>query len=373
MPQTHSEENEALPRLFQLMSFAPSRAAFSWEAWDPIKVVSAADLPPYLILGNRDDGGFERRADGWIGRWIGTSSSINFTVIYSASEHRYEISQRWFDVEGRAGFYSAKTRLDRSILQGLYMQFPSAWDAKAKERLEAEFQLTYFEQPTEAFNMCGMPDGPLRSVVFPLPVESLRLAREWLQALSRQHFPYPIAAKAVLISQSINYVEGKAPDWTRDEGQVFFASLRDAGFPPNGPPVREVAPNGSAAWTLRRSIYAVFVKVPFAGLVDLLSRAASPNGPIRRRSDEELGVDMTPIVIPTAFEYQVSDLHVWDRQETTRCFWHFSRAADRNTLLRMEAQTISDGSSAKLLEQAEKIGAQAISDFEKLVREANAG
>ena len=122
----------------------------------------------------------------------------------------------------------------------------------------------------------------------------------------------------MLISQSINYVEGKAPEWTRDEGQVFYSSLNDSGFPPNGLPVREVAQNGSAAWTLRRSIYAVLVDLPFAGLADFLTRAASAKGPIRRLSDEELGIGMTPIVIPATFEYQVSDLHVWDRQETTR-------------------------------------------------------
>jgi hypothetical protein len=131
-----------------------------------------------------------------------------------------------------------------------------------------------------------------------------------------------------------------------------------------------VAQDGSAAWTLRRSIYAVFVAVPFAGLVDFLTRAASPKGPVRRRSDEELGIGMTPIVIPAMFEYQVSDLHVWDRQETTRCFWHCSRVVDRDALLQMEARTITDGSSERLLEQAEEIGAHAISEFEKLIREA---
>jgi hypothetical protein len=79
---------------------------------------------------------------------------------------------------------------------------------------------------------------------------------------------------------------------------------------------------------------------------------------------------MTPIVIPATFEYQVSDLHVWDRQETTRCFWHFSRVADRDALLQMEAQTITDGSSERLLEQAEAIGAHALSEFERLIGES---
>ena len=244
---------------------------------------------------------------------------------------------------------------------------------RAKESLEAEFQLTYFEQPTEAFNMCGIPDGPFRSVVFPLSIHNLRHAREWLQSLiAERPFPYPVAAKAMLISQSINYVEGKAPEWTRDEGQVFYSSLNDSGFPPNGLPVREVAQSGSAAWTLRRSIYAVLVDLPFAGLADFLTRAASAKGPIRRLSDEDLGIGMTPIVIPATFEYQVSDLHVWDRQETTRCFWHFCRVADRDALLQMEAQTITDGSSERLLEQAEEIGAHARSEFERLIGESSA-
>ena len=82
------------------------------------------------------------------------------------------------------------------------------------------FQLMSF---APAFNLCGVPDGPFRSLVFPMSVHNLRHAREWLQSLiAERPFPYPVAAKAMLISQSINYVEGKAPEWTRDEGQVIL-------------------------------------------------------------------------------------------------------------------------------------------------------
>ena len=100
---------------------------------------------------------------------------------------------------------------------------------RAKESLEAEFQLTYFEQPTEAFNMCGIPDGPFRSVVFPLSVHNLRHAREWLQSLiAERPFPYPVAAKAMLISQSINYVEGKAPHQSLfGSGKVCYRKRSD--------------------------------------------------------------------------------------------------------------------------------------------------
>ena len=164
-------------------------------------------------------------------------------------------------------------------------------NAFAKQILEKEFQITYFEQPSEALNFIGMPDGPFRAVAFPISVQSLRRVRQWLQALIEERpFAYPISVKAQLVHQSINFVEGKAPAWTTNQGQVFFCSLDDTGLSPNGFPVREVAQDGSAAWTLRRQTYVIFIDLPFAGLLDFLSRLMSENGPIRRRNQQELAI-----------------------------------------------------------------------------------
>ena len=332
----------------------------------------AGERPSYLILGDKDDDGFELSLTGWVARWEGTMPSTNFTVRYSAGDHRYQISQSWCGIEGRVGFYSAQTRLDQLILQTLLSQFPPAWDAFAKQILEKEFQITYFEQSSEALNFIGMPDGPFRAVAFPISVQSLRRVRQWLQALIEERpFAYPISVKAQLVHQSINFVEGKAPAWTTNQGQVFFCSLDDTGLSPNGFPVREVAQNGSAAWTLRRRTYVIFIDLPFAGLLDFLSRLMSENGPIRRRNQQELAIGMTPIVIPAGFECQARHLDLWDEGKTTRCFWHLSKDGDTDELLKLEAQqTLVENAAEELLKIAEEISSHVLGEFDAMLGNA---
>jgi hypothetical protein len=90
----------------------------------------------------------------------------------------------------------------------------------------------------------------------------------------------------------------------------------------------------TAAWTLRRRIYVVFVKVPFAGLTEMLERLRSPEGPIRYRTDRDLTFDLQPVVFPQGFELQVKSIALWDRGRTTRCVWLLQSDSDPKVMAR---------------------------------------
>jgi hypothetical protein len=275
------------------------------------------DLPQYLILGNLDPSGFEYSAAGWTARWQGTEGDTHFDVAYKAAEDRYEIRQTWRGLDGGSCFYSTRVPLDQIIGRALYLQFPSDWDRAAKVLLEAEYQLTVVGQPKNLATFCGLPDGALRTIAFPIAVSNLRPVRQWLQeSISQSQLPYPVCVEAKLVFQALNYLEGKAPGWTAQEAVAFNQSVIETGLAPQGFPLRELTNDGPTAWTLRREIYYVFISLPFAGLTDFLQRMATENGPIRTARAPDLRFELRPVVLPAAFDIQTESMSLWDRART---------------------------------------------------------
>ena len=124
--------------------------------------------------------------------------------------------------------------------------------------------------------------------------------------------------------QALNYVEGKAPEWTRQEAALFSQSLLETGYcPPRAADPGErprrfggvdVAPGGLLAFhraAVRRA--------------DRLPRACVQ----RVRADPDhshpsLRFELQPIVMPIEFEYRSASLTLWDRLRTTRSFLRFA-------------------------------------------------
>ena len=237
-----------LPKFISLLRYAPKRSHHSWNNWSPELVRSVSDLPQYLVLGGIDASTFHLTSDGWFARWQGTEDDTHFDVTYKASEKRWEVQQTWCGIDGGLSRYPSKIPLDKLIAQTLYMQFPSSWDRVAKSRLEKEYQLTLVEQPENSYNLFGLPDGAFRTIVFPVSVRNLRPVQEWIRSIiCESPLTYPISVEAKLIFQVINYLEGKAPEWTSQEGTTFLNSIEETGLAPQAFPVREVAKDGSAA------------------------------------------------------------------------------------------------------------------------------
>lgn len=374
MTQSPLARQADLPKSVQLFRHTPSRDRFNWTQWDPTRVRAAADLPPYLILGDLDLTSFSKSAEGWSAKWQGGDADTHFDVEFQAPEHRYMLRQTWKGLDGGYSTCPARIPLDKLILETLYVQFPSNWDHAAKQLLEERFQVTVVEQPKDAYGFSGMPDGEFRTIAFPVAIKNLRLVRDWLgQVVAKSRLPYPVSAEAKLLFQAINYLEGKAPDWTATQVRLFNNSLSETGIAPAGFPVKETADDGSAAWTLRREVYVLFVALPFAGLADFLERMATTNGPIRLRSDANLRIELQPVVMPAGLELMTRSIAFWDKERTTRCFWQFAVATDA-TSTSIDPEVVEDDANAEaLLRTAETISAEVVDRIAAVMRKATGG
>jgi hypothetical protein len=278
------------------------------------------------------------------------------------------VGQTWQAIDGGSSYFSARTPLNQVIAQGLYAQFPDSWDRAAKTKLEEEYQVSFFEQPKDAYTFCGIPDGAFRTIVAPIAVGHFRQIHQWLKASAeRFELNYPVTAEAKLLFQAVNFLEGKAPDWTSQEGVVFNQSLLETGLVPQGLPVREEGNDGSAAWTLRRQIYFMHITMPFCWLTDFLQQMSTENGPIRAASDPELRFDLRPFVIPAGFEMQSESLAFWDHTRTTRSFIQFNSPESEKRLPIVEYTIENESNAASLIEQAEKISGEVTSAIEGLL------
>jgi hypothetical protein len=243
------------------------------------------------------------------------------------------------------------------------MTFPKGWDQEAKKSLEDIYQVKYQQEVKGLYNVCFLPDGAFRTIAFPVSVRNLRSLREWLEDVAESDdLTYPFSVEAKLIFQVVNYIEGKAPEWTQNESVVFGHSVSDTGLLPQAFPVREVASNGSSAWTLRRELYYVFIGLPFAGLSHFLELISSPKGPVRRQTDGLLRGELQPIIIPAAFELQVESFATTDKDKTTRTSLFFDNSDKPQNV---EVVKTPELSAEDDLNIAEVISATVVSAFEK--------
>lgn len=363
-----------LPRSVPLFRYAPDRRPFYWRDWSPAHVHSAEDLPQRLILGDLAPSTFERSAAGWSARWTGTEDLTYFDVAYKAETQQWEIRQTWCGLDGGFSTYPSRMPLDKLIGQTLYMQFPRNWDREAKSRLEADYQLTVIEQPKNLYSSWGIPDGAFRTIAFPIAVRNLRPVRQWLEEIiSGSPLAYPITVEAKLVFQALNYLEGKAPEWTSQQALAFNQSVVETGLAPQSFPVREESNDGSAAWTLRREIYFLFIGLPFAGVTDFLSRMATPNGPIRRAVDPSLRFELRPIVMPAALELQTESLAIWDTARTTRSFLQFAPPGQTRDVPKLEAVLEAERSAPATLAKIESISADVVAAIEHIFQQATGG
>ena len=374
MSSKNVNRQSELPKFISLLRYAPKRSHHSWKDWSPELVRSASDLPQYLVLGSIDPSIFHLSPEGWFARWQGTEDDTHFDVTYKASEKRWEVQQTWRGIDGGLSRYPAKIPLDKLIAQTLYMQFPSLWDRAAKSRLEKDYQLTLIEQPENGYNLFGLPDGAFRTIFFPVSVRNLRPVQEWIRSIINESpLTYPISIEAKLIFQVINYLEGKAPEWTSQEGTVFLNSIEETGLAPQAFPVREVAKDGSAAWTLRRDIYFLCISLPFAGLTDFLSRMSSENGPVRTTSDPIFRFELCPVIIPAGFEIHAESLALWDRDRTTRSFLQFTRPGEEKSVRTVEDVVETEKATDELLAKVEEISGDIVKSVSQVFEKVTQG
>ena len=318
------------PSSIHLLRYLPQRREFNWRALDPAAVRSGGDLPPYLILGELDEASFKRSDEGWSARWQGTGADTWLELAHDVAQQQWVAENRWRGIKGSITICKTCIPLPVVIGQVMFGRFPEKWDAAVKTLLEATYQLTVLVPPKEAPSICGIPDGPFRTLAFPLAVSELRAFRDRLrQCLERWQLPYPVAAEARLTYQGVCWHEGEAPGWadtTRPE-DAFRQSVQDTGLVPFGYPRRSEEPGKPAAWTHTRELYFVYLTLLFAGLTDLLHRLASSQGPIRKVDDPGLRFEWQPLVLSAGLEHLAADLTLDDDPRTTLVYLRFQPLA----------------------------------------------
>jgi hypothetical protein len=368
MTRSLADIQRELPRSVPLYRYLPQRRFFRWRGWDPSTVRGVSDLPPYLILGNLDPYSFELSRDGWSARWQGTEADTHIDVAYTAQGQRWEVRQTWCGLDGGFSTYPARIPLEQVIGESLYLKFPPLWDSEAKSGIEAAYQLTVIQEPEGALTFFGNPDGAFRTVLFPVAVRNLRIIREWIKHIAEESaLSYPLSVEAKRITQAINYVEGKAPGWTTEKVVLFRQSLLETGLVPFGLPHREEAEDGSAAWTLGRDIYFVFVTLPFAGLTDFLKRMASDYGPIRLNAERALRFTFQPLVIPGFLENQADKVVSWDRGETIRCIVYFETEGSDQAESVAQEGVYAEASVLATLDRVESVSAMLCEEMELIL------
>jgi hypothetical protein len=371
MIHTLLEQQAALPRSIPVCRYTPKRSQFSLRDWNPATVECAENLPQYLILGTLDRASFAKSADGWSARWQGTEEDTHFDVAYKAGDHRWWISQTWQGVGDGFTFFTADAPLGTVIAQCVYREFPRHWDLSAKQRLESEYQITVIEQAEKISSICGIPDGAFRTIVFPVDVNNIRKIEHAIHDSIKRSLPmYPIDVEAKLVTQAVNYLEGKAPEWTTRGDMVLIQSLIETGLIPHCLPVRETAKDGSAAWTLRREIYFLFIRLPFAGLTDFLARISSKSGPILRVTDRKIRFELRPVVMPAAVELEAEHLYLWDAGRTTRTFLQLSSPEHERGGPTAQDATENGNSPGAALVRAETISDEVVEAMEQVLRQA---
>ncbi len=360
-----------LPRLIPLVLKVPQRRPNDWTNWKPEDVKSSEDLPEYLMLGLLDEDTVDINVDGWFARWQGLELDTYFDVKFKRDAHRYEMKQVWCGVEGGFSFLPAQIPFQEVILQAvmsMYMKFPNGWDELAKSDLESRYQLKYMPQPTYYANMAGVPDGAFKSIVIPAAVRNLRPVKAWLESVTEEEeFSYPVSAEAKLLFQAINYVEGKAPDWTASPAALFDHSLRETGLVPHGFPVRE-SDKDSTAWTLRRDVYVLHIFVPFAGLNDLLEKLTTKTGPIQDVGEDSLPIEISPVVLPAGFEFQSKKISYWNSDGSIRSTLVFKREDGTDMVDSVEEISTAWNESGSRLRQAEETSGKVIEAIDSVMR-----
>ena len=307
-----------LPRIVPLVRHIPGRIRFDWQRLNPATVSRATDLPRYLVLGPIDEDAFKRDSDGWEATWRTTDDSDGWLRIgFDSSTGLYRLQQSWRGIDGGLSQFPARMQLDQILAQGLYLRFPQSWDSSMKALLEARYQLGYNPQPADSHAFFGVPDGAFRTIAFIATAKDLRPIRKWIRDAIASHQPaFPVSAHAHLVVQVVNYVEGRAHGWTADAPRCYYQSLLDTGLAALAMPVREQASDGTAAWTIRRLTYAIFINVPFVGLTEFLHSIEAVDGFVRPIGGAPLRSEFRPVIFPQGLDVQAPSISTWDTERS---------------------------------------------------------
>lgn len=306
-----------------LPPFVPIRRP-DWQiSLDDVR--SAADLPPYLFLGQLDASSFDSSKAGWSATWRRDESTW-FRLHFDAKSGTIEARDAWLGLDGCITDLGTP---DLSLLTKMRFMWPvESWEEKAEEELQTRWNLKYVQAKKGDTLVAGLPDGLMKTLLLPVPVELLPILVETFIGFREDAtMDFPVNGYVTPAMGAVNYVEGKNPEWAQDPEELFLRTLVATGLPPADLPVREVAESGSAAWTVRRIACMSFLAVPFAGLIPLLGRLEAAGlvsvGPMAS-GDGQPGLDSVEFsgcVVQAGKEFETETIAWFSPDGKRRVFW----------------------------------------------------
>jgi hypothetical protein len=247
---------------------------------------------------------------------------------YELARSEYTITQCWHGINGGISMYRDHVPLPVILGQALNHEFPQAWDKRAGQEFPEKYALTYLPRMKSVPSFFGIPEGFFVTIAIPVHVSALREAIVAVSSLCKSRdFTSPMYVQAHRTFQAINYIEGKAPALTTDPINLFIPNFFETGLLPIEMPVREIAPDGSAAWTVRRFTYVVCIHIPFA-VVDFCLSWLSENSKLIQSkgqfSGDGPGFSMQPFVMPAGVDEFGGEVSYTDAEHSTRLVWNFN-------------------------------------------------
>lgn len=208
------------------------------------------DLPSRFLLGDLLPESFALQGPDWSARYEDTAG--HHVDLERKGDHLW-VRQSFHGSEAScAGSYPTFTQMGMLLAMGA----ADEWDEIVRGRLEAACNVRVFPLEKDQPNVCGIPDGFMRTVLFPVPADRLgELAELHRDMANDPTIRSPGSGIARLQDSVVNYVEGRVPEYLASDMGPVLGHMDALGTPVLAAAVREVGGDGTAAWTLRRRHY----------------------------------------------------------------------------------------------------------------------
>lgn len=271
-------------------------------------VKSAEDLPSRLIFGDLLSDSFKGRLGAWSVEYRdGFGNGIELSV----GEERFKAKLKFL---GSESISVGPAKNEQAFLQLIDLA-SDAWDGVLQTYLQTRFNIRVADPDRERFSAVYRPDGWMKTILVPIHPDKLERLLELHASLSKDlRIGANLSGCVSLQFNAVNYIEGLCPDALADKTELCLRTILHCGTPILSEPAREVAKDGSAAWTVRRSAYlfrcnAFLRDVPY--LVERLSLAGL-------LSDEP---DMCAFIAPTELVIQSKEYRWFSLGNECRIVW----------------------------------------------------
>jgi hypothetical protein len=334
----------------------------------PAEVKTAADLPDRLLLGDLIPESFRTEAKGWSAEWRDADGP---SVRVKCAGPMLSVEQR-FEGDSRISLVAARGFAD--LIEVVRTGNPRDWLERLGARLETRYNLRVFPHKEEDAVAGDFPDGHLLSLVMPVPADRLLELYELHQRLGDDGgIRTGIDAYLRLTFSVVNYLEGRNPPMLSHPVGLVLHHVNALGAPAAELPIREVDPEGTAAWTLRRSHYLYLAHCHLREVGRLVDRLAAAGfiGPGGAGGEGYPGgPEFNAILLPFGYEYAARNAYWFDPDRRRRVFYpEFADPGDRNQL----GGTRGDLWTKALLRDARKASERLKADTLKAYAEGSAG